>query len=182
MNRSRIIAVTTALSKKLLAEGSWCGETHLQKAVYFLQELLQVPTGFEFLLYKHGPFSFDLRDELMAMRAEGYLELRVREEPYGPTLMATKRSARLRERYPKTLKQFTRQVDFVGGRLGDKGASELERLATALYVTREHPDHSPRQRSKRLQQLKPKVSDYQAETAVAFVDGLLSEAKQLSLA
>jgi hypothetical protein len=62
------------------------GETHMQKATFFLQELIKVPLGFEFLLYKHGPFSFDLRDELTFMRAQGFLRLEP-QYPYGPTLV-----------------------------------------------------------------------------------------------
>ena len=76
------------LIEKLTEKGSWCGETHIQKAVYFLQELTKVPMGFNFILYKHGPFSFDLRDELAAMRAYRLLEIELRP-PYGPGLFPT---------------------------------------------------------------------------------------------
>ena len=51
------------LARKIRNRGSWCGETHLQKAVYLLQDLAGVETGLEFVLYKHGPFSFGLRDQ-----------------------------------------------------------------------------------------------------------------------
>ena len=182
MNRSRVIGVITHLAEMLRSKGSWCGETHLQKAVYFLQELLGVPTGFEFILYKHGPFSFDLRDELMAMRAEGFLALRVREEPYGPSLIPTKRSARLRDRYPKTLHQFRKQIHFVAEQLGGKGASELERLATALYVTLKHPNESTQNRADALKQVKVHLSPAQAKSAVRSVEELVRAAKGLTAA
>lgn len=32
------------------AHSGWCGETHLQKAIYFLQTLLNVPTDFDYIL------------------------------------------------------------------------------------------------------------------------------------
>ena len=48
MKRLQRAAIVTELAEQLTAQGSWCGETHLQKATYFLQELLEVPTGFEF--------------------------------------------------------------------------------------------------------------------------------------
>ncbi|MCL6557372.1 MAG: hypothetical protein K6U74_00970, partial [Firmicutes bacterium] len=59
-------ALLLSLVKAMESQGSWCGETHIQKCSYFLQAMLGVPLGFEFILYKHGPFSFDLRDELTA--------------------------------------------------------------------------------------------------------------------
>ena len=74
MNRLPQAAIVTRLTGRLRDQGSWCGETHLQKAMYFLQELMEVPTGFEFILYMHGPFSFDLRAELTSLRADGLLE------------------------------------------------------------------------------------------------------------
>ena len=71
MNRLQRAAVLLTLLEQLQARGSWCGETHVQKSVYFLQDLLQVPLGFEFVLYKHGPYSFDLNDEITAVQLHG---------------------------------------------------------------------------------------------------------------
>ena len=79
--------VVFRLSEALKARGSWAEETHIQKAMYFLQELLGVPTGFEFILYKHGPFSFDLRATLTFMEAEDLIAWQPRN-PYGPSLAA----------------------------------------------------------------------------------------------
>src|ERR1035441_4963526 len=73
MKHGQRMAVLTLLDREMLAKGSWCGETHIQKATYFLQELLGVDLGFEFVLYRHGPFSFELRDELSSMQADDIL-------------------------------------------------------------------------------------------------------------
>lgn len=91
MNRLKKDALLCELADQLRHSGSWCGETHVQKATYFLQELRRVPLEFEFVLYRHGPFSFDLRDELTAMRADGFLDLSERG-PYGPSLVPTRMS------------------------------------------------------------------------------------------
>jgi len=62
------------LIDRLNRGGSWCGETHIQKSVYFLQELLGVPLDFNTIFYKHGPYSFDLADELVSLiAAEGLM-------------------------------------------------------------------------------------------------------------
>ena len=73
----------THLIEGLCERGNWCGETHVQKTAFFVQELMGVPMEFRFILYKHGPFSFDLRDELTALRANGLLGLEPRS--YGGT-------------------------------------------------------------------------------------------------
>jgi len=56
MDRLQKAALITRLLQNLRSKHSWCGETHIQKAAFFAQELMEVPLGFEFILYKHGPF------------------------------------------------------------------------------------------------------------------------------
>jgi len=77
MNRLAQEAVLVGLARRLHDRGSWGGETHLQKATYLMHELLGVPFDFRFILYKHGPFSFELRDELGSMRADRLLDVLV---------------------------------------------------------------------------------------------------------
>jgi uncharacterized protein YwgA len=172
MNRLKKDALLSELADRLRHGGSWCGETHIQKATYFLQELRKVPLEFEFMLYKHGPFSFDLRDELTAMRADGFLDLSDRG-PYGPSLVPTRRSVELRQDYPKTLDKYRRDIEFVCDALGDRNVGELEKLATALYVYFEHESGSQRVRAKVLHDLKSHISFSDALEAVKHVDALI---------
>ena len=172
MNRGRRVAVLAELAEQMRTRGSWCGETHLQKATYILEELMEVPLDYEFILYKHGPFSFDLRDELTAMRADGLLALLPQPFPYGPSLVATPASQELRQRYPKTLKTYAKEIVFVADRLSSKGVNSLEKLATAIYVgLEEHPDDPV----ERLTQLKPHVSKLEARAAVEEANSVISE-------
>jgi uncharacterized protein YwgA len=169
MNRFKIAALLSELAEQLRARGSWCGETHLQKATFFLQELRSVPLEFEFILYKHGPFSFDLRDELTAMRADGFFDLSERG-PYVPSLVPTKRSWELRNDYPKTLAKYESDIEFVCDSLGNRNVAELEKLATALYVYFQSPSRTPRVRAKILNELKPHISFSDSLEAVNQVD------------
>jgi hypothetical protein len=177
MNRLQRAALLTELADRLRQQGSWCGETHLQKATYFLQTLILVPTGYDFILYKFGPFSFDLAEELTALRADGLMELRAQPAPYGPSLLATPRSVEFRRGYPVTLGKYVDAVGFVARSLGDKGVAELERLATALYVTRAGDAAAPAaQRAQRLHELKPHVTLPQALEAVHELDRIAQQA------
>ena len=74
MQRLARASLLTRLIAGLREAGSWCGETHIQKAMFFLQELMHVPFEFKFILYRYGPFSFDLRYELTAISADGMLK------------------------------------------------------------------------------------------------------------
>jgi uncharacterized protein YwgA len=84
MNRLEKASILLSLTERLKEQGSWAGETHVQKATYILTKVLGVPLDFEFILYKHGPFSFDLRNELSALRAEGFMAWEIRGLRYGP--------------------------------------------------------------------------------------------------
>ena len=177
MDRLRRAALLLRLIERLRQRGSWCGETHLQKATLFLQDLMQVPLGFEFILYKHGPFSFDLRDELTALRADELVRLEP-QRPYGPRIATTDRSAYIQGIYSKTLKKHDQGISFVAEKLGSKGVADLERLATALFVTqRADTGASIEERARTLTTLKPHIAQEDAVAAVVTADGMLDEAR-----
>lgn len=180
MSRMAKAALITQLIERLREEGSWCGETHVQKAVYFLQNLTKVPLKFDFILYKHGPFSFDLRDELTALRADGLLKLENREL-YGARIAATRQSSYIRKFYPRTLSRHKKAIDFTSGQIGKKGVVELERLATALYVTRQSRRRaSIDNRVKTLVTLKPHIPEEDAQKAVSVVDHMIELAQDVN--
>jgi hypothetical protein len=175
MNDTQRKVVLAALVEKLHETGDWCGETHVQKNTYFLEELFDVDLGYDFILYKHGPFSFELRDELSGLRSDQLLDLEPRPSPYGPSLIPTDAAKALEARFPKTLAEHEDAIEFVTGHLGNKGVVELERLATALLVTRENPNADVDERATRLVELKPHVSLDDARTALEAVDGIIAE-------
>ncbi len=180
MDRIQNAALLLRLIERLREQGSWCGETHVQKATYFLQDLMRVPTPFQFILYKHGPFSFELRDELTALRADGLIDLEP-QWPYGPQIVPTDRSAYIQEISSRTLAKYDNHIAFVADKLGDKGVVDLERLATALYVTRRVSAGRPaEERVEELRRLKPHISLDSARSAIAEVDKLVEEVEKLA--
>jgi hypothetical protein len=178
LNRLAQEAIIVGLARRLHDRGSWAGETHLQKATYLLHELWRVPFDFEFILYKHGPFSFELRDELGSMRADRLLTREPQLPPYGPRILVTERGAELEERFARTMDRYGGALDWVADRLGDRGVSELERLATALWVTRELTvSTSVAERAAAVTTVKPHVSSTDASDAVLEIDEMLAGAR-----
>lgn len=156
--------------RRLKDAGSWCGETHIQKSTYFLQEYMGVPLGFNFIFYKHGPFSFDLNDELTSLRGNGLIEVRS-HKPYGPHVHASASATEYLALFPKTISSHKRAMRFVVDRLASKNVAELERLATALYVRLEMPEAGKGELAKRINSLKPHVSLEEAKNALYVVEG-----------
>lgn len=180
MERNKRAVILLGLVEKLRNNLSWCGETHIQKATYFLQEMMQVSLGFDFILYKHGPFSFDLTDEITAMRADNLLKLQPQPYPYGPSILPGKASESLIKRFPKTLKKYRPHTTLVAEKLGGKKVNELERLATALYVTFENESSGDVQsRAQRIHALKPHVSLEEAFEATKTVDQFTEDSRNI---
>ena len=180
MTKLQRAAVLISLIKYMKDRGSWCGETHVQKAVYFLVRLFDIPLEFQYIMYKHGPYSFDLSDEMNSMRADGFIALQPQTYPYGPKYELEDGSKILSEKFSKTISKHDRYIEFISSHLGTKGVVELERFATALYVT--HKSKNPRdvdQRAKKINVLKPHVSIDDAAEAVREVDRIIGEAKHV---
>ncbi|MFC1595946.1 hypothetical protein ACFL4D_01520 [Candidatus Margulisiibacteriota bacterium] len=168
-------AVILSLVEKLIGAGNWCGETHIQKAIYFLQEIFSVHLGFEFILYKHGPYSFSLKDELANMKSYMFLESKP-NYPYGPNLCPGETSDQLKHKYPRTINQYKKNIDNIAKIMGKNKVVELERLATALYVRRKNPKNdSVTSRAEILTAHKPHVSIEDAETAIKKIDEYLNK-------
>ncbi|MHC1729697.1 MAG: hypothetical protein AB9866_27455 [Syntrophobacteraceae bacterium] len=173
MDKYQQAAVLFELVDSLRKHESWCGETHVQKAAYFLKELYGVPLSVNFILYKHGPFSFELRDSLTELRADGLLVLQP-QPPYGPRLNVTQLGRSIKDRFPKTLKRYRVFIEQVAETFGGKGVSQLECLATALYVTRTLDQaKSVKNRAIELKEIKPHIPLSDAQTAIQEIDIML---------
>ncbi len=180
MDRLKRDAILIRLVEALRKRGSWCGATHLQKATFFLQEMLGVEMGFDFTLYKHGPFSFDFSDELTAMRADGFVALRVQNPDYGPSIVPEPAAETLCQRFPKTLKRHEALIKFVADKLGNKPVVELERLATAFYVSQAlGAETDANTCAKQIHKLKPHISVDQAIEAIRMVEVWREKASKL---
>jgi len=181
MKRGQRLAMLLMLDKEMWRRGSWCGETHLQKGTFFLQELLGSDSEYEFILYKYGPFSFGLRDDLAEMQADGLLDLVARHPGYGPSYVVAADADEFLNRFPKTVERFAHAIQFVAEQFGDKGVSDLERLATALFIRRRSKETDVEDRASQLVSLKPHISESDALAATKDIDRLASVVERSDL-
>lgn len=175
MSSLEIIAVILQLIKKLNRAGSWCGETHIQKSLYFLKELTEAPFEFDFILYKHGPYSFELHDELVSINADGLLGLEPMPAPYGPSWIVTDSGERIIAKLKEAVLRLDSAIDFICDKLGEKTVAELERLGTALMISKGHWSESVPMRAKQLCSLKPHIVEERAISAIKTIDELRLE-------
>jgi len=167
------ISILLSLINKMREQGSWCGETHIQKAAYILQVLTGVPTEYEFVLYKHGPYSFELHGELGSILADGLVKLEVQPAPYGPSWTLTEAGQTLRARFVSQIQGYAEAVSFLAEELRNKGVAELERLGTAFWVKEHNGRESREDTARAIVSLKPHVDPNDALVAVYGVEELV---------
>lgn len=174
-------AAVVALIERLREKGNWCGETNVQKTAYFVEMLSDNCLGLDFVLYKHGPFSFELNELLSFMGALHFLEDEIANPRYGPRLRPNPDASRmLREQFGKLSSKLTDVTTFVVNHLAGSGIVSLERLGTALYFTRQERIEDKQARAAEIHKVKPHISEQEALQAVDQVDEILKEWSKVS--
>ena len=168
MNGLQRSAVIATLVKECRTRDAFCGETMVQKSVFFLQELVKVPLAFDFQLYIYGPFSFELQRHVSSMMADDMIVVRTLE--YGSTFEPGEQVAYLEKHVGKTIAAHRDAIDFVVKNLAGRGVKQLERLATALYFTVTTNDLSVDERAAKICEVKPHITFDEARKAVEEVD------------
>jgi hypothetical protein len=163
-------ALVVELATRLRSRGSWCGETHLQKALFILQDLSKSNFGYKFVIYKHGPYSFELDSELTAMRAANVLEYQFPREGYGPSIAPTSFGERVLKVNEKNIQGYFPIISFLSEWFAASDVRHLEKVATAYYITKKNPRDPAIERAKKLNALKPHVDIQAAEDAIRIVD------------
>ena len=180
MDKNQQRALVCAIAGQLRGTGSWCGATHIQKAVYVAARWLGVPEfrNFGFTLYTYGPFSFRLKEELSEMRGEGWLDdYFAPGQTYGPTLIPG-------ERIGGSQLESRKEFNFVAEEFGAKGVVELERLTTAMLASEAKElgrDAPARERAELVRKWKKHLSEDEALQAVQNADALLTRAEAKGL-
>ena len=173
-------AIVAKLVNDMRENQGWAGETHIQKTLFFLQELLQVPSGYKFVLYRHGPYSFDLHDDLGKMLTNSIVGLEPRP-PYGPSFGIEDVGNRLLQQRSPTIDLYSKQFKFIVDTLGRKDVRDLERLGTALLMRTKFPKADQTTLAMRIIESKPHVPENLALDAVKEANRIERDAEDMGL-
>jgi uncharacterized protein YwgA len=137
-NRGMRLSALAALTGDMAsaANHGWLGRTHLQKAVFFLQEHLGVPFGYTFTIYQYGPYSSTLDSDLLDLLNLNVLRMSV-HSGYPDYGLGENTEAFLTyfNRDPMA-REYERQFTKVAQVLASKKARELELLTTISFLQR----------------------------------------------
>jgi uncharacterized protein YwgA len=155
---SKRTALILALVDMLRKHDSWCGETHLQKAMFFLKDQRGGPADFEFVLYKHGPYSFDFHDTVSSLFAHCLLE-NESHPPYGPRIRLSESGNAFLVHHREELGDTQDKIGAIAEWFGSKGVMELEKFATAFWVRNESPDSPLETLAQEIHGIKPHIPE-----------------------
>jgi len=151
------------------SSGGYCGQTHIHKAAFIAQELLGVPFGLKWEMYTYGPFSRDVRPGLARCEQEGMVVMQRHSNGL--------RIRRAAEAPPSSLPvEFRKKLQLVAQHLAPMDRGQLEKVATAAWVTRSTHGRGSgiESRAVEVHKLKPHIDTEIAEKAVSYVDDLIS--------
>lgn len=144
--------------EELNAQGSWTGRVHIHKLLYLAQELRlhgQVP--FVFDLYRFGPYSFDLDEHLRELASGGLVQTSLVSEGYGPKHEVAKVVRDPGLKLDLLLSEpLSVELKRVASAVKDRPSSELELIATCLWVERKESLTDRDAVISRVRQIKPK--------------------------
>lgn len=157
MTTSKEMVLIGGVARTLRERGSWTGETHIQKAAYISKIRRSIPFESEFVLYKHGPFSFDMNKSIVHMLSRGLLRSES-NRGYGPSISVNSSLWNaLNIRLGNFYEQFQSDIYAICDLLARKNVAELERVATAVYVSVNFPLLSWEDRAVTISKLKPHI-------------------------
>ncbi len=147
------------------APGRSIGRTAAVKLLYFLQELFDVPLGYDFRLYTYGPFDDEVLHDLgTAVSIDVLTEETVQyKSGYGYLIKPGNKADAIKRLASKWLETYRPAFDSVIEEFGSWSASDLELGSTVLFVDREFESTgrsaSTQEVAKRVREIKPYFSD-----------------------
>ena len=136
----------------LRGKGSWTGKTHVIKTLFLASCRTQLP--FDYILYKHGPYSFDVETELEQMRSYRAVDSSL-VSGYGPQLKEGPGKEFLTEHRmdPAQAAAIDEACRFVGS----SDVAKLEALASVAWIRNREGVTSAHAVVARLRELKPHI-------------------------
>ena len=150
------------------------GKTHVQKSLFLQKATSQVDVPFSYVLYKHGPYSFEVESELEQMRSYAAVKAEPDPDGFGVVLLPGP-GAEFVAKGARLTKSEEEQIERICRFVGKRNVSDLDRLATSAWIRAFEGLKDSRSVAARLNSLKPHVPLREAEAADAELLTLLED-------
>lgn len=130
-------ALIVYLAEKMQEKGQRFGKTALQKLIYLLQTIYQIPVGYHFSLYMYGPFCSDLMDDLDYVSCIGGVAVSMEEGSVGYTISLSSNAELIKDKGRDFLTDYQPQIDELLETFGAMRVRDLELRSTIIFVDRD---------------------------------------------
>lgn len=130
-------ALILFIVRKLSEQKGWHGTLFVQRFIYLLQELLDVPLDLFFILYKHGPYSFELEEILTFLLERRFLKLKVPRNQLSPTLVPGRHAAYYDKKFKMEKSLLDPKVAWLIEKVNKIPFGELTLVTYALYMLKQ---------------------------------------------
>jgi len=141
------------------------GRTAIMKLLYLLQEVRGVPLGYDFRLYTYGPFDSDVLNDLETGQSFRVLHVRTVLYPsgYGYDISTGSKAEDVKQCVAEWLASHQSDLAWAVENFAGRSASELEIIATIVYVAREFAKQAkpsgPVALAQRVREVKPRFPE-----------------------
>jgi len=129
-------ALIVTLAERMQTKNS-LGKTTLQKLVYILQSVYNVPCDYSFALYIYGPFCAELAEDLDYLDALKGVEVKYDRSLNRYEIYPGEIKESIQNRAKDFLKKYEKQIDYVVENFGSLKVRELELCSTAIFVLKD---------------------------------------------
>ncbi|GAV23387.1 hypothetical protein [Carboxydothermus pertinax] len=153
------------LVKELQKVSPQIGKTVIQKMVYILTELFNVPTGYEFSLYTYGPYSSELAEDISFVAALDGIKVKSSKK-FGYEIKVGSRSREIIKEAESFIKDYMSNIKQAVEAFGSLTARELELRSTLIYIAVNESNLSKDGIIKKFKVLKPYFTYEEIEKAL----------------
>jgi uncharacterized protein len=158
----RKISIILSLIEK--SPSKTLGRTAIVKLLYLLQEIKNIPLGYDFRLYTYGPFDSDILCDLEFAQSIRALKVKtvIHSSGYSYNFKEGNDAITIKEEMKEWLLKNQTDIKWVSEKFGGNTASDLELIATILYVDRELAQEnkgSLESLAQRVREVKPRFTE-----------------------
>lgn len=150
------------------------GKTSLQKLIYLLKSLYELPINYSYNFYIYGPYSSEVAGDLDYLDSIDILS--VSFEDYGNyrgfNITPNKKSKKIIERAENFIKKNREKVEEIVEFYGGKTARELELIGTIVYLIKEE-GIAQELLVERIKELKPHFDETEIKSGIDDVKSIL---------
>jgi uncharacterized protein YwgA len=156
-SKAWVAAAVSALRER----GSWTGRIHIHKLLFIVKVLKLAKPPFKFQLYQYGPYSFGLDAVIADMDLDGEISREYPNPGYGPRYELSTEGANLRKLLSSS---DAKVIQRVADQLKRLNSTDLELVATCLWVEQKEHIAGEEQIIGRVREIKPNYTESQIGT------------------